>query len=67
MASMCARIGGVLAPLMFFLRHISLEAPMVVCGICPLLGAALTVLLPETANRPLLDTIEEVEGSDVRS
>ncbi|XP_013880743.1 organic cation transporter protein [Austrofundulus limnaeus] len=61
--SMCARIGGVLAPMMYLLRDMSPHAPMVVSGLCPLLGSALTLLLPETANKPLPDTIEDVEGN----
>ncbi|XP_037541974.1 organic cation transporter protein [Nematolebias whitei] len=64
--SMCARIGGVLAPMMYLLRTISPHAPMVVSGLCPLLGSALTLLLPETANKPLLDTIDDVEGAILR-
>lgn len=64
--SMCARTGGVLAPMMYLLKKISPQAPMVLCGLCPLLGSALTLLLPETANKPLPDTIEDVEGSDLR-
>lgn len=63
---MCARIGGVLAPMLYLLRSISPHAPMVLCGLCPLLGSVLTLLLPETANKPLPDTIEDVEGSDLR-
>ncbi|XP_040017144.2 solute carrier family 22 member 6 isoform X3 [Gasterosteus aculeatus] len=63
--SMCARTGGVLAPMMYLLKGISPQAPMVLCGLCPLLGSALTLLLPETANRPLPDTIEDVEGPDL--
>ncbi|TDH00047.1 hypothetical protein EPR50_G00183370 [Perca flavescens] len=65
MGSMCARFGGVLAPMMYLLRRISPQAPMVLCGLCPLLGSALTLLLPETANKPLPDTIEDVEGSNL--
>ncbi|XP_058469882.1 organic cation transporter protein [Solea solea] len=61
--SMCARTGGVLAPMMYLLRNISPHAPMVLCGVCPLLGSALTLLLPETANKPLPDTIEDIEGT----
>ncbi|KAM9354779.1 solute carrier family 22 member 6 [Pholidichthys leucotaenia] len=65
-SSMCARIGGVLAPLMFLLRGINPQAPMVVSGLCPLLGSALTMLLPETAHKPLPDTIEDVEHPNCR-
>ncbi|XP_071334549.1 organic cation transporter protein [Trachinotus anak] len=63
--SMCARTGGVLAPMMYLLRSISPQAPMVLCGLCPLLGSALTLLLPETANKPLPDTIEDIEGTSL--
>uniref|UniRef100_A0A3B3V251 Si:dkey-119m7.4 n=1 Tax=Poecilia latipinna TaxID=48699 RepID=A0A3B3V251_9TELE len=65
--SMCARIGGVLAPMMYLLRNINPHAPMILSGLCPLLGAGLTLLLPETANKPLPDTIEDVEGESLRS
>ncbi|KAG8011056.1 Solute carrier family 22 member 6, partial [Nibea albiflora] len=65
MGSVCARTGGVLAPMMHLLKSISPQAPMALCGLCPLLGSALTLLLPETANRPLPDTIEDVEGSSL--
>lgn len=49
--------------MMHLLRRVSPQAPMVLCGLCPLLGSALTLLLPETANKSLPDTIEDVEGS----
>lgn len=63
---MCARMGGVLAPMLHFLRGVSPLAPMVLCGLCPLLGSALTLMLPETANKHLPDTVEDVEGPDLR-
>ncbi|XP_070291932.1 solute carrier family 22 member 6-A [Salvelinus sp. IW2-2015] len=65
MGSMCARAGGVLAPIIYLLRGVSKNAPMVLFGLCTLLGAALTLLLPETAHQPLADTIEDVEGSSI--
>ncbi|XP_077076352.1 organic cation transporter protein [Siphateles boraxobius] len=61
MGSMCARAGGVIAPIIYLLRNISHHAPMVVFGLCPLIGAVLTMFLPETAHNPLPDTIEDVE------
>uniref|UniRef100_A0A4W5N9E9 Si:dkey-119m7.8 n=1 Tax=Hucho hucho TaxID=62062 RepID=A0A4W5N9E9_9TELE len=67
MGSMCARAGGVLAPIIYLLRGVSKNAPMVLFGLCTLLGATLTLLLPETAHQPLADTIEDVEGSSIRS
>uniref|UniRef100_A0A3P8YPT5 Major facilitator superfamily (MFS) profile domain-containing protein n=1 Tax=Esox lucius TaxID=8010 RepID=A0A3P8YPT5_ESOLU len=66
MGSMCARLGGVLAPVIYLLRGVNKNAPMVLFGLCSLVGAALTMLLPETANQPLADTIEDVEGSSIR-
>ncbi|XP_034555760.1 solute carrier family 22 member 6-B [Notolabrus celidotus] len=63
--SMCARTGGVLAPMLYLLKGISPRAPMLLCGLCPLLGSVLTLLLPETANTPLPDTIEDVEGPNL--
>ncbi|KAM9840650.1 solute carrier family 22 member 6 [Aulostomus maculatus] len=66
MGSVCARTGGVLAPMIYLLKSISPHAPMILCGLCPLLGSVLTLLLPETAYKPLPDTIEDVEGSTHR-
>ncbi|XP_028809350.1 organic cation transporter protein isoform X2 [Denticeps clupeoides] len=63
LGSMCARAGGVIAPIIYLLKKYSPKAPMVVFGLCPLVGAALTMLLPETAHKPLPDTIADVEGS----
>ncbi|XP_068198918.1 solute carrier family 22 member 6-A isoform X2 [Antennarius striatus] len=60
--SMCARTGGVLAPMLYFLKSFSPHVPMLLCGLCPLLGSVLTLLLPDTANKALPDTIEDVEG-----
>ncbi|XP_062323526.1 solute carrier family 22 member 13 [Osmerus eperlanus] len=67
MGSMCARAGGVLAPVIYLLRTFSKSAPMVLFGLFTLLGAGLTLLLPETANKHLPDTIEDVEGANPRS
>ena len=67
MGSMCARAGGVLAPVIYLLRTFSKSAPMVLFGLFSLLGAGLTLLLPETANKHLPDTIEDVEGANQRS
>lgn len=66
MGSMCARAGGVIAPIIYLMRNINHHAPMVVFGLCPLIGAALTMFLPETAHSPLPDTIEDVESTSFR-
>ncbi|TDH04411.1 hypothetical protein EPR50_G00151300 [Perca flavescens] len=64
---MFARIGGVLAPVINMLHDHSLTTPLVIFGISPLLGAVLGLALPETADRPLPDTVEDAENWDMRS
>ncbi|KAL6100128.1 uncharacterized protein ACO6RY_01795 [Pungitius sinensis] len=59
-----ARVGGVLAPAINMLHAHSPAAPLVIFGASPLLGAALALALPETAGRPLPDTVEDAENWD---
>lgn len=63
---MFARMGGVLAPIINMLHNHSPATPLVIFGTFPLLGAILALALPETANRPLPDTVEDAENWDVR-
>uniref|UniRef100_UPI0037E97E80 solute carrier family 22 member 13 n=1 Tax=Semicossyphus pulcher TaxID=241346 RepID=UPI0037E97E80 len=63
---MFARIGGVLAPIINMLHNNSPATPLVIFGISPLLGAVLALALPETADRPLPDTVEDAENWDTR-
>lgn len=63
---MFARMGGVLAPIINMLHNHQPMAPLVVFGASPLLGAALALALPETAGRPLPDTVEDAENWDER-
>uniref|UniRef100_A0A8C7CPM6 Si:dkey-166k12.1 n=1 Tax=Oncorhynchus kisutch TaxID=8019 RepID=A0A8C7CPM6_ONCKI len=65
-SSMFARVGGVLAPLINMLHTRSPSLPMLIFGCTPLLGAVLALALPETANRPLPDTVEDAENWDTR-
>ncbi|XP_066530855.1 solute carrier family 22 member 13 [Hoplias malabaricus] len=60
-SSMFARIGGVLAPMINLLRQQNPVVPVLIFGSTPLLGAALALALPETANKPLPDTIQDAE------
>ncbi|KAM8767567.1 solute carrier family 22 member 13 [Acanthopagrus schlegelii] len=62
---MFARIGGVLAPLINMLHNHSPATPLLIFGASPLLGAVLTLALPETADRPLPDTVEDAENWDI--
>ncbi|XP_028285446.1 solute carrier family 22 member 13 isoform X2 [Parambassis ranga] len=64
---MFARMGGVLAPIINMLHNHSPTTPLVIFGTSPLLGAVLALALPETADRPLPDTVEDVENWDIRS
>uniref|UniRef100_A0A3P8V710 Si:dkey-166k12.1 n=1 Tax=Cynoglossus semilaevis TaxID=244447 RepID=A0A3P8V710_CYNSE len=66
-SSMFARVGGVLAPIINMLHTQSPLTPLVIFGMSPLLGAVLALALPETANRPLPDTVEDVENWDKRA
>nr|CAD7443349.1 unnamed protein product [Timema bartmani] len=61
-ASMCARIGSMVAPFVSSLNHFSYYIPPLLFGLSPLAAALLTFLLPETANRDLPDTLEEGEN-----
>lgn len=55
---MCARIAGILAPLISLLDVYHPSIPMVIFGSLPFLGGALTFLLPETRNTELQDHTE---------
>lgn len=62
---MFARMGGVLAPIINMLHNHSPTTPLVIFGTSPVLGAVLALALPETANRPLPDTVEDAENWDM--
>nr|XP_032825749.1 organic cation transporter protein-like isoform X1 [Petromyzon marinus] len=64
MSSMFARFGGVLAPLVSLAFPPGHAGPMAMFGAMSLLAAALTLALPETANRPLPDSIADTERDD---
>lgn len=64
-SSMFARMGGVLAPIINMLQNQSPITPLVIFGTTPLLGAALALMLPETANKPLPDTVKNVEDPEI--
>ncbi|XP_047460358.1 solute carrier family 22 member 6-B isoform X2 [Mugil cephalus] len=63
---MFARMGGVLAPAINMLHNHSPATPLVIFGTSPLLGAILALALPETADRPLPDTVEDAENWEIR-
>ncbi|XP_043073918.1 organic cation transporter protein [Puntigrus tetrazona] len=65
-SSMFARMGGVLAPLINLLGRHTPFVPMVIFGSTPLLAAVLALALPETANKPLPDSIHDTERSALK-
>ncbi|KAG7258249.1 hypothetical protein CRUP_009378, partial [Coryphaenoides rupestris] len=57
--SMCARVGGILAPLIRLLDVYHSAIPMVLYGTIPIIGTFLCFLLPETLNMELQDQTEQ--------
>ncbi|XP_061396833.1 organic cation transporter protein-like [Musca vetustissima] len=60
-ASMVARIGGILAPYLNLLGQIWRPLPLIICGALAFLGGLLSLMLPETLNKPMPETIEDGE------
>ncbi|XP_022106122.1 organic cation transporter protein-like isoform X2 [Acanthaster planci] len=61
MSSMSARLSGVIAPVILILGNYWEPVPLIVFGGCSLLAGALALLLPETLNHSLLETVQEGE------
>lgn len=60
-ASMVARIGGILAPFANLLADYWKPLPFIVFGALAFTGGLLSLLLPETHNKPTLETIADGE------
>ncbi|XP_063403882.1 organic cation transporter protein-like [Mytilus trossulus] len=65
-SSMCARIGGMLAPQILELNRIWGPLPLIVFGGLAIFSGALALLLPETSGKPLPQTLEDVIGTEKR-
>ncbi|MEQ2223916.1 hypothetical protein ILYODFUR_002076 [Ilyodon furcidens] len=65
--SMCARVAGILAPLIRLLDVYHYTIPMLIYGIIPIVAGGLCVLLPETRNVELQDLAENTKSSDETS
>ncbi|XP_032407569.1 solute carrier family 22 member 13-like isoform X1 [Xiphophorus hellerii] len=62
--SMCARVAGILAPLIRLLDVYHYIIPMLIYGTVPIVAGGLCVLLPETRNAELQDLAENKKSSD---
>lgn len=60
-SSMVARIGGILAPFFNMLADIWKPFPLIIFGAMALAGGILSLFLPETHNKPTLETIADGE------
>ncbi|KAF7669409.1 hypothetical protein LDENG_00203410 [Lucifuga dentata] len=56
--SMCAHVGGILAPLIRLLEVYHYTIPMLIYGIIPVAAGCFCLLLPETLNVELQDHID---------
>ncbi|XP_004534291.1 organic cation transporter protein [Ceratitis capitata] len=60
-ASMVARIGGILAPYLNLLGEIWRPLPLIICGSLAFFAGLLSLILPETLNKPMPETIADAE------
>uniref|UniRef100_A0A8C6XMU5 Major facilitator superfamily (MFS) profile domain-containing protein n=1 Tax=Naja naja TaxID=35670 RepID=A0A8C6XMU5_NAJNA len=64
--SICARVAGILAPLLGMLARYHAAIPMFTCGSLALIAGILCFFLPETCNKDLQDLIPEPKPASVQ-
>lgn len=57
--SMASRIGGICSPFVVFLGIYTRPLPMMIFGMCSFSAGLLSLILPETLNKPLPESLEE--------
>lgn len=60
--SMCARLSGTLTPAIMLLDSLDPKVPAILFGFIALVSGFLSMYLPETANQPMPETIEDGEN-----
>lgn len=58
--SMASRIGGICSPFVVFLGVYTRPLPMMIFGMCSFSAGLLSLVLPETLNKPLPESLEEI-------
>ncbi|XP_072095283.1 solute carrier family 22 member 15 isoform X2 [Mobula birostris] len=62
--SMSCRIGGILAPFVPSLKSLNPSMPFIIFGIAGMSGGFLGLLLPETLNKQIAESIEDLNPPD---